>query len=209
MKILLVDDHSLFREGLSYVLDKLEGDILILEADSYDVALDKLRENNDINLMLLDLSLPGKNGFEVLEDCLAISPDLPVAILSASKSKEDMQRVMELGAMGFIPKDTSSEVMLSALRIIQAGGYYMPATLIQSSAPALEIGDPFYLTERQLDVVTLVCDGLTNKEIAIQLKVAEATIKMHMSSIMASLNVSNRTQVAKVVRERQLLTDKT
>ncbi|ARN74655.1 response regulator [Oceanicoccus sagamiensis] len=208
MKLLLVDDHTLFREGLSYLLEKLDPEVLILEADSYNSALEKLSDNKDINLILLDLSLPDKDGFEVLEFCLEQFSAIPVAILSASKSTKDMQQAMDMGAVGFIPKDTSSEIMLSALRTMLVGGYYIPTALTKAPAAmtAKQPGDPFYLTGRQLDVVTLVCDGMTNKEIAKQLDLAEATIKMHMSSIMTSLNVTNRTQVAKVAIERKLLT---
>lgn len=207
MNVLVVDDHTLFREGLSYLLLKLANDVSILEAADYDSALSLLASNSAIDLTLLDLNLPGKDGFELLNTCLSEYPDVPVTVLSASNSSADMHRALDMGAMGFIPKDSSSELMLSALRTILAGGYYLPSSLIKRTPhkPPLQSGDPFYLTERQLEVTTLVCDGLSNRDIASALDLAEATIKMHVTSIIKTLGATNRTHAAKIARERDLI----
>lgn len=189
------------------MLLKLADEVSILEAADYESALSLLISDSTIDLMLLDLNLPGKDGFELLQACISQYPDVPVTVLSASNNTADMQRALDIGAMGFIPKETSSELMLSALRTILAGGYYIPSSLIKEkpAKPLLKSGDPFYLTERQLQVTSLICDGLSNRDIASVLELAESTIKMHVTSIISTLGATNRTQVAKIAREQNLI----
>ncbi len=195
MKILIVDDHALFREGLCYVLNSLEEQVAILEAANYDSALLRVSENPDIDLILLDLHLPGKNGFTILDALIQQHPALPVVIISASNQHSDIQRTMDAGAVGYIPKDTTSAVMLSALRLILSGGVYVPQNLAQQNTQSLnnECSD---LTPRQLQVLALLTQGDSNKEIAFKIDIAEATVKMHVTSILKTLGVSNRTQAA-------------
>ncbi|MFT5417887.1 MAG: DNA-binding NarL/FixJ family response regulator [Gammaproteobacteria bacterium] len=205
MNVLIVDDHALFREGLRYVLEKLDDEVAIHEAPDFDRAFQLLKDGPAMELILLDLNLSGRDGFAVLRHCLEQYPTVPVAILSGSKKIADMRRVMDMGAAGFIAKDTTSDVMLNAVRMILAGAYYIPQALLRNPQPNPKSGDPFYLTERQLEVVSLICDGLTNKQIAKTLGIAEATIKMHVTSIFRSLEVTNRTQIAKVARDQGLV----
>ena len=199
MKILIVDDHALFREGLIHVLDGLAEKIIILEASGCDQALQHVSDNSDIDLVLLDLNLSGIDGFEVLSRCSQQYSTLPIVILSASNQRCDIQRALDSGAMGYIPKDTTSSIMLNALNIIMAGGIYVP----QSMALTNECKDfvsitknKYDFTPRQLDVLALLVDGYSNKNIAQELQLAEATIKVHITSILKTLGVSNRTQAA-------------
>lgn len=164
-----------------------------------------MRENADFALILLDLNLGGQDGFTVLRDCLDLAPSIPIAILSGSKEPADMQRAMDLGATGFIPKDTSGDLMVTALNMILAGGYYIPKALIPSVDTAPAPDGPTQLTPRQLEVTACICDGLTNKQIASALGISEATIKMHVTSIFRSLDVTNRTQVARAAQARGLV----
>jgi len=198
MKILVIDDHALFREGLSHVLDALDEQVNILEASDYERALKRAAENPDLDLVLLDLNLPGKNGFTALDSFARDYPALPVVILSASNERRDIQRALDEGAMGYIPKETTSTVMLGALKLILAGGVYIPPNLAQSNKSAIQdnINNSLNLTPRQLDVLALLVQGLSNKDIATQLGLSEATIKMHITSIFKGLGVSNRTQAA-------------
>ena len=198
MKILVIDDHALFREGLSHVLDALEEQVNIFEASDYERALKHAAENPDLDLVLLDLNLPGKNGFTALDSFARDYPALPVVILSASNERRDIQRALDEGAMGYIPKETTSTVMLGALKLILAGGVYIPPNLTQSNKSVIQddINNSLNLTPRQLDVLALLAQGLSNKDIATQLGLSEATIKMHITSIFKGLGVSNRTQAA-------------
>ena len=141
----------------------------------------------------------------MLRACLERAPAVPIAILSGSKNPADMQRAMDMGAAGYIPKDTSGDLMVNALNMILAGGYYIPKALIPPAAPAPAGEVPAQLTPRQIEVTRCICDGLTNKQIATALGISEATIKMHVTSIFRSLDVSNRTQVARVARARGLI----
>lgn len=195
MKILIVDDHALFREGLCYVLKSLEAQVSILEASNYDSALRCAAENADIDLILLDLHLPGKNGFTILNALIQRYPALPVVIISASNQHSDIQRTIDAGAMGYIPKDTTSAVMLNALRLVLSGGVYVPQRLAQQNRQHSNNNGPD-LTPRQLQVLSLLTQGDSNKEIAFKIDIAEATVKMHITSILKTLGVSNRTQAA-------------
>ncbi|WP_026244453.1 response regulator [Dasania marina] len=201
MKILIVDDHSLFREGMSYVLEKLEPDVAILGAANYQQALTHLDQHPDIDLVLLDLDMPGKNGFESLVTLTEKHPTLPIVILSASNSRQDIQQAIHKGAAGYICKDTPSDTMLSALHLILSGVIYVPADFHHASAePQQQL-----LTPRQRDVLALLVEGLSNKEIARRCELAEATVKMHVTAIFKSLNVNNRTQAAISAKQHGLL----
>ncbi len=171
MKILIVDDHALFREGLCYVLKALEEKVNILEASNYNSALEHVSKNPDLDLVLLDLNMPGKNGFTTLDTLAKNYPALPVVILSASKQRSDIQCAMDAGAMGYIPKDTTSAVMLNALRLILSGGIYVPQCMEQQSELALSDND-LVLTTRQLQVLRLLTQGDSNKVIAFKINVA-------------------------------------
>lgn len=203
MKVLLVDDHSLFREGLAHVLAGFDPDMTLLQAAECACALELVTAHPDLDLVLLDLNLPGMNGFEALQRLCERFPALPVVILSASTRRADMQRALDLGAMGFIPKDATSQQMLQSLRMVLAGSVVVPAALVRQS-----IADDWRadLTERQREVLALLARGHANKEIARSLDLAEATVKMHVTAIMKLLCVSNRTQA--VLAAQRLHLDK-
>lgn len=194
MKILVVDDHSLFREGLVYVLNRLEGDITIIEASNYEQAITHLQNNADLDLALCDLSMPDKDGFTLIKYCRKHFPLVSVVVLSASKEQSDLKRALDSGVLGFIPKDTTSEVMLSALRLIMAGEIYIPASMTQHSNNNQNM--PKSLTPRQQEVVNMMMKGFSNKKIALEIGIAEATIKMHVTAIFKRLGVNNRTEAA-------------
>jgi len=198
MKILIIDDHSLFREGLCYVLDSLDEQVDIIEASNYERALDCLSNNPDLDLVLLDLNMPGIDGFKTLESCTEHYPATPVVILSASTQNSDVQRALHLGAVGYIPKDTSSEIMLNALRLVLSGGIYIPTEISQQNNDS----SISTLTPRQKDVLALLVEGESNKVIAAKLALAEATVKMHVTAILKSLGVTNRTQAAIVAKKQ-------
>lgn len=194
MKILVVDDHALFREGLVYVLDKLESDISIVEASNYEEAVSLLNQYPDIDLALLDLMMPDKDGFTLLNYCRKNFPLVPCVVLSASKEQSDLNRALDSGALGFIPKDTTSKVMLNALRLIMSGEIYIPASMNRRLNNNQNTNES--LTPRQQEVVAMMMKGLSNKKIASEMGIVEATIKMHITAIFKRLGVSNRTEAA-------------
>ncbi|WP_158967962.1 response regulator transcription factor [Paraglaciecola sp. L3A3] len=193
MKILIVDDHTLFREGLSYVLENLAHAITTIEANNYQEAVNRLELEPDIDLVLLDLALPGENGFTLLDFCRNQFPTISVVVLSATKQQSDLMQAIKGGAMGFIPKDASSKTMLSALRSIMQGDIYFPASISeQPTAENQNTSDAF--TPRQKEVIIKMMQGLSNKKIALEMDIAEATIKMHVTAIFKHLGVNNRTE---------------
>lgn len=207
MKILLIDDHALFREGLSLVLCKMDEYVTILEASDLEGARQQIGDNPDLDLVLLDLYMPEQGGFEILQDFAKSHATLPIAIISSSTKPGDIQRALALGAMGYIPKDTTGDVMLNALKLILSGGVYTPPNLSQqtSRATSQSKNSTPTLTPRQLEVLTLLVQGHSNKVIAAELDLTEATIKAHVTGIMNSLGVSNRTQAAMVAEKLGLI----
>ena len=202
MKILLVDDHSLFRAGLRHVLRQLNERIEIVEAESCKQALKAIEDRCDFALALLDLHMHGDDGFVALTAISRESPTLPIVVLSASESRADMRRALDGGAMGFIPKSTAVPVMLNALRLVLAGGIYIPPDLLRTrdEPTGIEATPPVgELTVRQLDVLNLVLDGKTNRAIATELNLSEATVKAHITAVLKTLRVANRTQAALAV----------
>jgi DNA-binding NarL/FixJ family response regulator len=203
MKILVVDDHALIREALRGVLKELKDDAEILEAPNARVAKHRIEENPDIELTLLDLNLPDGSGLELLGALRERYPAISVVVLSASDERETVAKALDLGALGFIPKSSPREVMLSAFNLIFAGGIYVPpeilapralsrapTTHVQPSASMSELG----LTDRQMDVLLLMMQGKSNKAICRVLDLAEPTVKNHVTAILKALKATNRTE---------------
>jgi DNA-binding NarL/FixJ family response regulator len=197
MKILIVDDHALFRDGLKYVLNALGDDISIFEASSSSASITLLKANPDIDLLLVDLNMPGERGLAVLKECRINYSMIPVVVVSGSKLKQDIQQAMDMGAMGFISKDINSRLMINILQLVLSGGLYFPQ-IISSDDKAL-------FTPKQREVLEFIVEGLSNKVIAANMGIAEATIKMHVTAIFKILEVTNRTQAAMITKENGLL----
>lgn len=200
MKVLIADDHSLFREGLAHVLAELDGVLDLLHAADCLRALELASAHPDLDLVLLDLEMPGMSGLEALRRLCDQFPALPVVVLSATTQRADMQRALDLGAMGFVPKDATGRQMIQALRLVLAGGLAVPSALVRPAADDWRAD----LTERQREVLALLARGLVNKEIARTLGLAEATVKMHITAIMKLLGVSNRTQAVLAAQRLRL-----
>jgi DNA-binding NarL/FixJ family response regulator len=209
MKILLADDHALFREGMRYVLRELAESVALLEAADCDSALRHAADHPDIDLVLLDLNMPGVDGFAVLDLFSSRYPALPVVILSASNQQGHMQRALNAGALGFIPKETTGMVMLNALRLVLSGGIYVPPSIALKESPETRGVKSGHLesqafTPRQQETLKLLVQGYSNKEIARRMDLAEATVKMHITAIFKSLGVSNRTQAVLAAKNLNL-----
>lgn len=191
LKILIADDHALFREGLRYVLRALEPHVVVLEAASAAQAMQTAAREQQLDLVLLDLAMPGLDGFAGLDMLRERFPDIPVVVVSASEEPRDVRRALDAEASGFIPKSMSGAEMMVALRSVLAGNVYVPKGI------GLDDDDhhssELRLTPRQLQVLELICEGLSNKEIAVRLGMAEGTVKIHVTAILRAMNASNRT----------------
>jgi len=210
MKFLVVDDHALIREAMRGVLKELQGDALILDAASSRQAMDIMQQHPDLALVLLDLKLPDRDGIEVLGELRERYPAASIVMLSAFNDRENVVRALDSGALGFIPKTDSREVLLGALRLILAGGTYIPPeALVREPAGTAAASNPspekrpspseLGLTERQVHVLALMMQGKSNKLICRALDLAEPTVKNHVSAILKALDVTNRTEAVLAV----------
>lgn len=208
MKILLADDHPLFREGVKPVLKKLAPDLEIVEATDYPSAFAAMQRAGEVDLALLDLYMPGMAGVEGVIRFRASHPEVPVVVLSASEQAEDIQRLLSAGALGYVTKASPSEVILGALRLVLAGGVYVPPSLLAHPNGASMESDgfprPAPLTTRQVEVLRELAKGQSNKQIAKVLEVTEGTVKIHLAAIFRILKVNNRTEAVLVAQKMGL-----
>ena len=208
MNVLTVDDHSVFRAGLGPVLKRLDPDVKLLEAHDFKSALKAAEENPDLDLILLDLLMPGMEAFEGLTAIRHLVPHVPLVVVSMIEDRQDVLRAVELGALGYIPKTADLDEMYEALQQVLSGAIYLPPAILRmtrateksraaaedSVASSEEAWNA--LTKRQRDVVEYLARGMTNSEIADQLGLSESTIRVHVSTILERLRLNNRTQVA-------------
>ena len=196
MKILVVDDHVLIREALRGLFRELKPDATVLEAEDASRTTELLAEQPDIALILLDLSLPDRDGLVLLTELRARHPGIPVIVLSGFPDRANVVRALDHGAVGFIPKSAGREVMTSALNLVFSGGVYIPPEILGTPNAATPQPSPtdLGLTERQVDVLALMMQGKSNKAICRLLELAEPTVKNHVTAILKTLGVSNRTE---------------
>jgi DNA-binding NarL/FixJ family response regulator len=196
VKILLADDHALFRDGLRLVLSGVDSDLRIVEATDYPQALAIAGAEKNLDLALVDLSMPGMDRFSGLSALCDRLGDVPVVVVSANESNEDVRQALGCGASGYIPKALDSEVIRSALKRVLAGGTYLPPSMVgwEKDAPLVKIPPPPRLTPRQRDVLGFIAQGFSNKKIATELKLAEGTVKLHVAALLKTLGVNNRTE---------------
>lgn len=200
MKILVIDDHPLIQEALAHVLVELDPEVNVVQAFDASDAHAALSRYPDIDLALLDLALPGQDGFELLTELRSEWPDIPVLVLSATHDRATIEAALDRGAMGFIPKTANARILIEALRLVLSGGIYVPSERStgevagfrnRPTARPEELG----LTLRQADVLKLLVQGKPNKLICRDLRLSEGTVKVHVSAILRALNVHTRTQV--------------
>jgi DNA-binding NarL/FixJ family response regulator len=197
-RVIIVDDHPLFRAALKQALAGAFKGIKLDEAGALDAVTELLDRDGDVDLVLLDLKMPGVQGLSGLMFLRAQYPAVPIAIVSASDEPHIIRRALDLGASGFIPKSLAVEDMRRAIAAILEGGVWAPEGLGPGGAPDSE-GDALAqriatLTPQQMRVLMMLKEGLLNKQIAFQLGVSEATVKAHVSAILQKLDVSSRTQ---------------
>jgi DNA-binding NarL/FixJ family response regulator len=207
MKLLVVDDHPVLREGLATLLGQIEPDTTVLEAGDAEEALALVAHHADLDVVILDIVLPGLDGLRAIAEFGRVRPELPVIVLSSSEDGDTVRRALAQGALGFVPKSASRHTLISAIRLVASGEIYVPA-LVLNGAPAARAAPvdlappsgPPQLTERQVEVLKLMSEGRTNIAIALELGLSEKTVKGHITAIFRILNVLNRTQAAAAAR---------
>lgn len=211
MKLLIIDDHPVMREGLAALLRQIEPGAEVLLAGESAQGLSIAEAHPDLDGVILDLSMPGIGGIETILEFGRRRPQLPVIVLSSSEDPRDVRRAMAAGALGYVPKSAPPQTLISALHFVLAGNLYVPALLLsETGAPTakatagtgIDVGAR--LTERQIEVLKLLCDGLPNKEIGFRLGLSEKTVKAHVTSIFRTLNVVNRTQAIAAAKDSGL-----
>ena len=202
MKVLLVDDHQLFREGLVILLKRLDDKVEAVEAASCAEAFARLAQESDIELILLDIGLPDMSGLEGIAIIRERHPGIPIVVLSSQEDRASVLQALDSGAMGYIPKTSSSDVMISALKLILANGIYLPPAALMGSATASAAGfargdkrpSDLGLSPRQAEVLFLILQGKPSKMICRELNLSASTVKAHTSAVLRALNVTTRTQ---------------
>ena len=210
LKLLIVDDHPLLRDGLASILRQAEPSTQILQARDAQEGLALVDQHADLDVVILDLMMPGLGGLPAISEFGRKRPGLPVIVLSASEDRRDARKALALGARGYVAKSASQHTLLAAIQRVLSGDRYIPSpifTRIDASARPEDrtSGGAVRLTDRQIDVLRLLSEGRSNKEIALALILSEKTVKVHITAVFRALNVVNRTQAAIVGRETGLI----
>ena len=210
MKILVIDDHPLIQEALRHVLTELDAALDLVQAEDASDAHAALAGAPDTELIVLDLTLPRSDGFELLSELRRDWPGIPLLVLSATHDRATVERALDLGAMGFIPKTANTRVLIDALRLVLSGGVFVPldcpgagSARPRAAARAEDLG----LTLRQSDVLRLLVQGKPNKLICRDLRLSEGTVKVHVSAILRALNVHSRSQAIVELARRGVTVD--
>ena len=215
MKLLLVDDHALFREGVALLLGALEPNMKILEAGSYEEAVEIIGHTPHIDIILMDLQLPGLCGREAIAHLREHHPEIPVVAVSSNEEKGVVLDALDAGAMGFIPKTSSSGILRAALQLVLCKGIYLPPSVFLPDPSrgvafrGMSKPTPFGkvrpvspeslgLSERQSAVLLRILEGKPAKLISRELGLSASTVKVHTSAVLRALNVTTRTQAVVV-----------
>lgn len=233
MRVLLVDDHTLFRDGLKTLLSNIDQFNEVLEVENGQGALDLIEEDDDIDVILLDYELGDMHGTDVLLKVKEENPEIPIIMLSAHEDASLIQDLLAKGASGFITKTSSTDVMLSAISLVVSGGIYVPpavlaGTLHSSEKPSVSspatgiaakskpvtvntflapnmVEQGYQLTQRQTEVLQEMGKGLSNKEIARELNMSPSTVKVHVAAILKELEAKNRTVAVTMAKDKGLI----
>jgi DNA-binding NarL/FixJ family response regulator len=218
LKLLIVDDHPLMREAVQSVVARLEPGAAVLAAADSERGFAIAGAAPDLDLVLLDLNIPGLSGIAALKAWRRRCPDIPVVVLSSADDRPTVLAAIAAGAAGFIPKSSPNEVLLGALRLVLAGGKYLPpealapvagpgAKAARAASAATRSLETLGLTDRQAQVLKLLAAGKSNKLICRELDLAERTVKAHVSAVFRALGVTTRTQAALAAAKLGLATD--
>ncbi|MBR5599584.1 MAG: response regulator transcription factor [Alphaproteobacteria bacterium] len=230
MKILIADDHELFLKGLEFILEQNLQNTEITTAKDYNQIFSTLETTKNFDLIITDLAMPGENWLTAINKIHNTLPDTPIIIISAVFDKELLQQTLDIGVAGYIPKTANNNLIISAINLVLAGGMYIPHELLYApksqnlpNEKQKEYITPLKnlekitentseenkkgLTDRQIDIVKCIAEGLSNKQIAYKLNLTEGTIKVHITIILKLLNVKNRTSAVIEAAKRGYISD--
>ena len=202
MKILIIDDHSLYRDGLKFNLVNMMPEAQIIDAENMTQALEKLQQNNDVNLVLANWDMPEikwKDGIKALKET---SKNSQIGVIASSSENSDIKKILNMGLCCFLPKNIDAKVLNSALGLVLNGGTYFPPSLLKQQSDNMIKATGKHLTNRQLEVLKYLAQGLSNKQIAYQMNVSEATVKLHINALLRAVGATNRTQA--VIKSQQM-----
>jgi DNA-binding NarL/FixJ family response regulator len=212
--VLIADDHPLFREALKHAVAQALPDVKVCEADCVASLFATLESHAEIDLLLLDLNMPGAQGFSALVQSRSHYPAVPVIVISGREDANLVARTLAHGAAGFVSKSAPVASIINALRTVSQGGLWAPdateSGLSFDSDPALAHGEGeaaqriARLTPQQFRVLSMLCSGMINKQMAAELGVSEATVKAHMTAVMEKLGATNRTQAVLIAQRLAL-----
>ena len=202
MRILLADDHPLFADALRALIERNLAATTLTVVTDLDAAQRALAENAPYDLAIVDLHMPGANGFEGIERIRAGFPKTPVAVISGAATPTEVSRALQLGAKGFLPKTLPSSVLAAALQVLAAGGTYVPTDYAGAAPQPMAAATG--LTPREAEVLALLAVGRANKEIGRALHLQEITVKLHVRNIFRKLGVRNRVEAANAAARLQL-----
>jgi two-component system nitrate/nitrite response regulator NarL len=212
MKLLIVDDHPFLRDGLAALLMQIGPETTVLQARDANEGIALVNNHPDLDVVILDLAMPGMEGLQALSEFGRKRPDLPVIVLSSSEDARDVRRALASGALGYVPKSASQHVLLSAIRLVLNGDLYVPPLILDEKVGTIarrannpERESSRLLTARQIEILKLLSEGKPNKTIASTLALSEKTVKTHITAIFKALNVVNRTQAAAAGREQGII----
>ncbi|MGS0893219.1 response regulator [Burkholderia stagnalis] len=212
MKILIVDDHPVLRDGVEALLHQSHAGAIVAQASSADDAMRLLDQQADFDVVVLDLKMRGTDGLEAIKAIASKRPELQIIVLSSSENPHDVRAAFAHGALGYVPKSAAPHTLVSAITMVLNGERYVPPLVLDEQA----VQDPgeaarpssgvtHALTQRQIEVLHQLAEGVPNKVIADRLGLSEKTVKAHVTAIFKSLNVLNRTQAAAAGRKAGLL----
>jgi len=207
IKLLICDDHAVFREGLKGSLTDMEAEFV--DAEDFDEGLEVLGRDPDVDALLLDLSMPGSDPWSNLARLRSEHPSVPVIVVSGTEDPKTVRSAIDRGASGFIPKSSAPRIYRRAIELVLEGGVYLPPQVLEGNPqtpvereakPSRRKRNSSRLTGRQAEVAELLSRGLTNSEISSALKIAEGTVKAHISAIFDALDVTNRTEAVLAIQ---------
>lgn len=210
MKVLIADDHALFRDGLSMHIEKLDPEAVIFQAGNYSQVLKILDDEKKLDLILLDLDMPDMKWEDGLFEIMKKSADARFVVISAAEDSRSIRRIIDSGISGYIPKRSDTKVLTGALKLILDGGTYLPPSILEGSgggsgSSSSQRGKNKTLTVRQTEVLSLVAEGMSNKQIAYKMGVSEATVKLHINALLRAVGATNRTQAVIVAQKMGLI----
>ncbi len=209
MKVLITDEQSLFRDGLSLRLKQINQDIEILQSSGLVEMQKILSKETDIDILILDIDLAELNAAEIINKIKTLSPNMKIVAISSSEDTRNIKKILSCGVKGYIPKRSDSNILSGALKLILDGGTYIPPAMLDNGLDynSHQINSPLKknLTNRQSQVLDLIAQGKSNKQIAYDMGVSEATVKLHINALLRSLKVNNRTQAVITAQKMGLI----